>query len=149
MIRRIINLFMKFVKHKYVIAGTPIIITDSEGRILLGKRTKEAIFYSGLWGLPGGLIEYGEKIENTAIREIKEELDVEIKVIKNTKPYESLPDKNCHFHTIGIPVYAKIIKGTPKPKDETSEVKWFKPNEIKKINLAYNHKEILIKEGLI
>ena len=34
---------------------------------------------------------------------------------------------------------------TPKPKDETQEVKWFKPQELKKMKLAYTHNEILKK----
>jgi hypothetical protein len=46
-------------------------------------------------------------------------------------------------------LYAKIISKTPKPKDETSEIRWVKPSEIKKMKLAYNHKQILEREGLL
>jgi len=147
---RIINLFIKWFKHKYVFTGVPVIIRNSKEEILLGKRTSKPIFYSGMWGLPGGMIEYGEKIEDAAKREIKEELGIKIKIIKRTKNvYEDFPKKACRFHLIDIPLYGKITKGTPKPKDETSEVKWFKPSEIKKMKLAYNHNEILKGEGLV
>jgi len=147
---KIVNLFIKWFKHKYVITGVPVIIQNSKGEILLGKRANKPIFYSGMWGLPGGMIEYGEKIEETARREIKEELGVDIKIIKRAKKvYEDFPKKECRFHLIDIPVYAKIIKGIPKPKDETQEVRWFKPSEIKKMKLAYTHNEILNGEGLL
>ncbi len=145
----IIKLPVKIFKHKYVIAGTPVIITNSEGKILLGKRTKKAMLYPNTWGLPGGLIEYGEKVEDAAKREVKEELGVEIKIIKKIFAYETLPTKKYPLHSMSIPFYAKIIKGVPKPMDETSEVRWFYPKQIRNIDLAYNHKEILKKEGFI
>jgi hypothetical protein len=50
---------------------------------------------------------------------------------------------------VDIPFYGKIIKGIPKAKDETKEIKWFKLSEIKNMKLAYSHKEILKGEGLI
>ena len=146
----IINYFVKWFKHKYVIAGVPVIIQNSKGEILLGKRDKKPIFYSGYWGLPGGMIEYGERIEKAAKREIEEELGIEIKIIKKSKKfYEDFPNKKCAFHLIDIPLYGRIIKGIPKAKDETSEVGWFKPSKIEKMTLAYNHEEILKGEGLI
>lgn len=146
----LINLLAKWLKHKYAITGVPVIIKNSKGEILLGKRTKEMIFYPNLWGLPGGIIEYGEKIEDAAKRETEEEMGVKIKIIKKSKNiYEDFPKKECRFHLINIPIYAKIINGTPKPKDETSEVRWFKPSELKKMKLAYNHKKILQREGVI
>ncbi len=149
MIIKLINLALKWFKQKYVIAGVPVIIQNSKKEILLGKRAKQ-IFYPNYWGLPGGMIEHGESLKKAAIREIKEEMGIDIKIIKKSvKVYEDFPKKECNLHLIDIPFYAKIIKGTPKPKDETKEVKWFKPSEIKKLKLAYNHNKILKGEGLI
>lgn len=146
----IFNLFFRFAKQKYVYVGVPVIIRNSKGEILLGKRNKHMLTYPSTWGLPGGLPEYGEKLEDTAKREVKEELGVDIEIIKrSTNIHEHLPIKECKIHSIDVVYYAKIIKGIPKPKDETSEVKWFKSSEIKDMNLAYSHKEILKKEGLI
>lgn len=50
------------------------IIRDEHGRILLQKRSDY-----GDWGLPGGGMEAGETIEQTMIREVKEETGLEIK----------------------------------------------------------------------
>jgi len=146
----LIKLFLKFAKQKFVYAGVPVIIQNSKNEILLGKRSKDTLAYPSLWGLPGGMADYGEKLIGTAKREIKEELGVNIKIIKQGKKiYEVLPNKESPFHNVDILFYAKIIKGTPKPRDETSEVRWFKPSEIKKMKLAYEHKNILKGEGLI
>jgi len=129
-------------------SGTPIIL-NSKGEILLGKRDK-FVLYPLMWGLPGGIIEYKEKIEDSIKREIKEEIGVEIKIIKKSNNiYESFPTKETKFHTINIPYFCKITKGIPKPKDETTDVKWFKPSNIKGMKLAYNHKQVLKGEGLL
>lgn len=146
----LINLFFKLIKQKYVYVGVPVIIQNSKGEILLGKRSSNMHIFPGFWGLPGGMPEYAEKIEDTAKREVKEELGIDIQIIKRAKnTYENFPTKEFRFHSVDIPFYGKITKGIVKPKDETKEVKWFKVSEIKNMKLAYSHKEILKGEGLI
>lgn len=149
MIKATLKTALNFVKNKQITVGIPVIIKNSKGEILLGKRSNKVIFYPLTWGLPGGLVDYKELLKNTAIREVKEEMGVDIKIIKSGKIHECFPTKECKLHAINIPYYAKIIKGIPKPKDETSEVNWFSSDKIKKMRLAYTHKAILKKEGLI
>jgi len=133
---------------KKVLAGVPVIIQNSKKEILLGKRSKNTL-YPLVWGLPGGLIEYGETFKQAAKREIKEEMGVTIEIIKVGKTCDSLPTKECPSQAINIPIYAKITKGKPLPKSETLEVKWFTKKQIRKMKLAYSHKQILKQEGLI
>ena len=151
MIKKILTkILLKALKFKPQTIGIPVIIKNSKGEILLGKRKKNSVFYANSWGLPGGMLDYGERLIECAEREIKEEIGVSIKITKQSKKiYEMFPSKNHPFHTLAIIFYAKVIKGVPKPKDETQEVKWFKPSEIKKMKLAYNHNEILKEEGLV
>ena len=144
------KILLKFFKFKLMTIGIPVIILNERKELLLGKRNHNAPFYPDYWGLPGGILDYGESLEECAKREVKEEMKIHIKIIKRSKKiYEVFPSKNYPFHTLEIVFYAKIIKGLPKPKDETQKVKWFKPSEIKKMKLAYNHNEILIGEGLV
>jgi len=146
----IIKLISKLIKQEFVYVGVPVIIQNSKKEILLGMRSTKNITYPNTWGLPGGMMDYGEYIEATVKREVKEELGVDVKIIKKSSNiYENIPNKDNRFHSVDIPFYAKIIKGVPKPKDETSEVKWFKSSEIRKMKLAYAHKKILGGEGLI
>lgn len=56
------------------IVGTAI-ITDEQGRILIGQRP-EGKALAGLWEFPGGKQEEGETVEQCIVREIREELDV-------------------------------------------------------------------------
>ena len=57
-------------------AGCGAAIHDEDGRLLLIQRLKEP--EAGAWGLPGGKVDFGERAEDTARREITEELGVEI-----------------------------------------------------------------------
>lgn len=135
---------------KYMVTnGAPVIIKNSRGQILLGKRNSKALYYQGFWGLPGGVIDYGESAGDAAKREIKEELGVDSRFIRYGKTFMQMPTKECPMQTVTIPVYCEIKKGTPKPKDETSEVRWFSPKEIRKMELAYTHKKLLKQEEII
>jgi 8-oxo-dGTP pyrophosphatase MutT (NUDIX family) len=55
-----------------LLAGANVIILDKHQHVLLQLRT------DGSWGLPGGLLEPGESLEQTAIREVKEETNIDI-----------------------------------------------------------------------
>jgi 8-oxo-dGTP diphosphatase len=139
---------MRLLINKRTIAGACAIIKNSKGEILLGKRAKDSLTYPDFWGLPGGIIEYGETIKDTIKREIKEELGINSKFIRYGKPAVQLPAKDSPFHYLSIIAYCSV-KEKPLAKDETSEVRWFKPKEIKNMKLAYNHKEILKNEKII
>jgi 8-oxo-dGTP diphosphatase len=145
----IFSYLFRFILGKRPVIGVPVIIINSKKEILLGKRSKKSFFYPDKWGLPGGMMEYNENPEETAKREVREELGIEIKIIKKLDIYNRLPNKDCKLHSIDIPFIAEISKGNPEPKDETTKIRWFEPFEIKKIKLAYSHKEILKREKLI
>jgi mutator protein MutT len=147
---KLIKNFLNFLKIQKINVGASAIIKNSKGEILLGKRSKDMPFYPNTWNLPGGLLDYKEKLEQSVIREVKEELGINVKIIKKSdKVYEVFPTRACSFHTINFVYYCEIIEGNPKSLDETTQVKWFKPSEIKKMKLAYIHKKILKKEKII
>ncbi len=143
--------FLKICRHEFPLVGATAIITNKKKEVLLSRRKKSGLFYPGYWNLPGGLIEIGETATKALKREVKEEIGVDIKVKKYTGRYyeKNLIRNKKIYSTITLPFYAEIIRGVPKPLDETIDVKWFKPSEIRKMKLAYNHKEILKDEKII
>ena len=56
-----------------IMVGAVVLVMDQQSRLLLMQRTD-----NGLWGLPGGGMEPGESLEETAIRETKEETGLEV-----------------------------------------------------------------------
>jgi 8-oxo-dGTP pyrophosphatase MutT (NUDIX family) len=58
-----------------LVVGSSAVIADNEGRILLQKRSD-----SGNWALPGGSMDIGETLAQSAIREVKEETGFDIRI---------------------------------------------------------------------
>ena len=69
------RLCMGALKHKFVLLqdGAAAIIFNDKGQILLQSRTD-----NNRWGLPGGCQELGERFEDTVIREVKEETNLDV-----------------------------------------------------------------------
>ncbi|MDN5012988.1 MULTISPECIES: NUDIX hydrolase [Streptococcus] len=59
-----------------ILVGSNVIIENDCNQVLLQKRT------TGSWGLPGGLLEVGETLEQTAIREVFEETGLKIEKLQ-------------------------------------------------------------------
>ena len=66
---------MGVIKHKFALLqdGATAIIVNDKGQILLQSRA-----YNDRWGLPGGCQELGERFEDTVIREVKEETNLDV-----------------------------------------------------------------------
>ena len=66
---------MGVIKHKFVLLqdGAAVIIVNDKGQILLQSRAD-----NDRWGLPGGCQELGERFEDTVIREVKEETNLDV-----------------------------------------------------------------------
>ncbi len=110
-----------------------MIIKNSEGKILLGKR-KGTNLWNGYYGLPAGHIDKGEDMYEAFIREAKEELDIEIKkeniidtFMVNRRNKTLLPYFDIYFE---IKDYDGKIKINEPNK--CSELKWFKINDLPK-----------------
>lgn len=70
------RLCMGVLKHRFVLLqdGAAAIIVNSEGQILLQSRANR-----DKWGLPGGCQELGERFQDTVLREVKEETNLDVK----------------------------------------------------------------------
>ncbi|MEI8270690.1 MAG: NUDIX domain-containing protein [bacterium] len=56
------------------------VIVKKDGKVLFGKR--KGNYGNGTWNLPGGHLEFNERIEDCAVREIREEVGINIKNLK-------------------------------------------------------------------
>lgn len=131
--------------------GVDNIIVDKEGKILLMKRSKQEKNFPDKWGLISGTIEWGETVEQALKREAREEVGVEVEVVRYTGRYYDKPGRHPSKTMICLPHICKIVKGEPKVNqpEEVQEVRWFEPTEIRDLEIGYDHKQMLIDEGLI
>ena len=122
---------------------TTILLFNGEGRLLLTKRGIEP--KKGYWDVPGGFCEVGESIEETAIREAREELHVEISV---DAFLNSLPDmyeyQGILYPILPTGIVAHIVSGVPEPDDDVAGFAFFTPDEALQLDLAFpsSHKSI-------
>ena len=127
-------------KYKIPSLTTDIFIFDDDFNFILIKRKNDP--YKDCWALPGGFVEYGERVETAAIREAKEEtsIDVELKDLVNVY---SNPDRDPRGHTITIAFTAKGDFTSRKADSDASDINIFSPEELGDINLAFDHEQII------
>lgn len=92
------------------------------------------------WALPGGFVDYGESVEQTAVREAKEETDLDIEITKLIGVY-SKPGRDPRFHTITT-VFSATAAGEPKAGDDAGEIGIFTKNNLPEV-IAFDHREVL------
>lgn len=105
-------------------AGCGAAIRDASGRLLLIQRLTEP--EAGAWGLPGGKIDFGEPAQETARREIAEELGIDIDILRLACMSEII-DAGDGRHWVS-PIYeARIIFGAPhvQEPDKHGGCDWF------------------------
>jgi 8-oxo-dGTP diphosphatase len=111
-------------------------------KVLLIKRKNYP--FKGKWALPGGFVEYKEKTEDTAIREVFEETGLKTK-INNLVGVYSDPNRDPRGHTVSVIYLLEICGGKLKGSDDASDAKFFDLNQLPK--LAFDHNKI-IKDAL-
>lgn len=107
--------------------GVPVLVTKDE-MVLLGESNKQGP-QNGHVVVPGGGVDFGEKLEETAHREIMEETGIEIENVKFFKPYE-LIDKQNGGHRIMILHTADYAGGEITASDDLSWAKFCTREEI-------------------
>ncbi len=113
------------------------IIIEIDHRIVLIRRKNPP---EG-WALPGGFVDYGESLEEAAIREAKEETNLDVELICQFYTY-SEPNRDPRFHTITT-VYVARAKGEPKGGDDAAQAQLFSPEELPLDELVFDHGRIL------
>lgn len=116
----------------YIGVGCGAFILNENNELLLHKRNKDP--ERGYWSIPGGRVEMFETFENAVKREIKEETDLDIEVVKNIgicdHILERVEEEKVHWIT---PSYlCRVISGVAKIMEPTkhTEIGWFKLNEL-------------------
>ena len=111
-----------------------------EGKILFQRRAD-----NGKWGLIGGLLELNETYEEAAIREIREETGLEVKLesfLGIFHNHDMVWPNGDRAHVISACYTASIVKGEPRIDEESFELRFFGKDEIPPL-FAQDHIEEL------
>lgn len=106
-------------------------------KILLIKRGAET--FKGYWALPGGYVDRDEDITYALRREVREELNVDAKIVRLLGIY-SQPNRSPAQSITAV--FQVEIDGEPTPGDDAIECKWFSLDNPPK-ELAFDHLQII------
>ncbi len=124
---------------KYVHVAVKVIL-EKNGKFLLIQRAYPPD--ANTWDAPGGQQEFGETLEECGIREVKEEIGLDIK-LKDFVGFTEIFDPKIERHTILIYYFGKISGGDIILEHEVKDVKWVsKQNILKTKNLRPALREV-------
>jgi 8-oxo-dGTP diphosphatase len=108
-------------------------IIEQDGLVLCALRS-EHMSLPGKWEFPGGKLEANELPEEALIREINEELNIEIKIIEALPIAEHayIPEKTIQL----IPFRCVIVSDETPTPTEHSELRWMKKDDLLQLDWA-------------
>jgi len=86
-------------------------------------------------------VDYGETLEEAAVREAKEETGLEVTLVRQFHTY-SEPSRDPRHHTIST-VFVATAQGVPVAADDAIEVRIFKNMDTLPVEIAFDHRGIL------
>ncbi|MDP6943238.1 MAG: NUDIX hydrolase [Myxococcota bacterium] len=113
-----------------------VIIEMAPGEIVLIRRRNPP---HG-WALPGGFVDYGERLEDAAVREVKEETGLDVTLTRQLHTYSD-PARDPRKHTITT-VFTGTASGTPVGDDDAAEARVFSVDDLPS-PLCFDHGDIL------
>ena len=118
-----------------------VLVIDKDKALII-KRGEEPNKF--LWSIPGGLVEIGEELEEAAIREVKEEMGIDIKIEKMIGIFNCINrNKNeIKYHYVIIDYIAREFTGSIKTNKEILDFKWMKFNELHNYELTNTTREL-------
>ena len=103
-----------------VVVGAALV--DRTGRLLAARRSAPPAL-AGRWELPGGKVEHGESDEGALVREIREELAVEVRLTARVGGDWPMPGDGAVLRVW----LAEVVDGEPRPVADHDELRWLEP----------------------
>ena len=113
------------------------------GKILITQRL-DNVHLAGMWEFPGGKVEADESFEGALLREIREELGIEIRVLDEFFTVEhEYSTKSVRLHFFNC----TITEGEPEPL-AVADLRWGLPAELNKFEFPPADAELIAKLGI-
>jgi 8-oxo-dGTP diphosphatase len=114
-------------------------VVEKDGSVLLIKRKNPP--YKEKWALPGGFVEYGEKVEDALKREMLEEAGITIEITGLLGVYSD-PSRDPRGHVVSV-CYTATTTGDAKAGSDAADACFVSLEDIDMDNLAFDHSRII------
>jgi len=98
------------------------VVFNAEGEILLIKRGKAPHY--GRWMVPGGTLEWGETLEQAAVREVLEETGIGIEIEAFVEIIEAITPGDSGFHFVIMDYAGQAVSGTLAAGSDALDAAW-------------------------
>jgi ADP-ribose pyrophosphatase YjhB (NUDIX family) len=115
-----------------------------DGKVLLARRARPPV--TGVYTLPGGVVEIGETLTEAVVREVREETAMCIEPIA-LAGYRNVvirdADGRVQRHFVVLPFASRWIAGEFTPSEELAEGRWFEPAEVRELQTTEGLADII------
>jgi 8-oxo-dGTP diphosphatase len=111
------------------------VIRDADGRLLLVRHKPErGGFWQGKWICPGGKLEPGETLAEGALREVREETHLEIRLERDLPAFDTIFREagEMVLHVVYVDFLADVVGGDLEPDDDIGEAEWWDEEALSK-----------------
>lgn len=122
----------------------------SANRALLVRRARPPL--ASVWSLPGGVVEIGERLDEAATREVREEtgLDIEVgEAIDRAEVIRHDADGRVERHYVIIVFAGRYLSGEPRAGDDADAVRWVDRKDIADYEVTAGTARVLSRGPLI
>lgn len=130
--------------YNQVLRSMPVLAVDGvllkDEKVLLIKRKSDP--FSGSWVLPGGMLKYGETLEEGVVREFEEETKVMVRIKSIINVY-SHPHRDPRGHIVAIAYICDSVAGDIEERvEDNPNLELFDLNKLPN-NMGFDHKKII------
>ena len=121
-----------------------LIIRDD--RVLLVQRGKEPL--KGYWSLPGGVVEAGEALETAIRREVLEETNLDVEVVKVIEIFERITrdaERRAEYHYVLIDYLCTVKSGEARAGSDAAGIAWLRRGELENFSLTEGAAQVIRK----
>ncbi|HLY65751.1 MAG TPA: NUDIX hydrolase [Chloroflexota bacterium] len=131
------------IHYRNPVPSTTCLIPTDAGIVLIKRGQSPGL---GGWALPGGFVDAEETVSEAAVREVKEEtnLDVELEGLLGVYSYV-----DPHKSGLVVVFQARVTGGTPFPGDDAQEIATFPPSEVPPLVFESHRRALALYEQLL
>ena len=130
------------------LVGVGVLIQDGD-RYLLIKRAAEPD--GGLWSVPGGIVELGERAAEAAKREVMEETGLDVEIVEVLGVVDKIVEGDgdrIKFHFVIVDYLAHPVGGSLEASSDALDARWVKAEDFRDSEMSPTLVELLKRIGL-